>query len=38
VLEKNTDAQLQVIDAEGAARTARAELWRYVPARFFPAL
>ena len=38
VLEKNTDAQLQVIDAEGSARAAQAELWRYVPARFFPAL
>jgi outer membrane protein, heavy metal efflux system len=37
VLEKNTDAQLQVIDAEGSVRTARAELWRYVPAHFFPA-
>jgi cobalt-zinc-cadmium efflux system outer membrane protein len=38
VLEKNTEAQLQVIDAEGSARVAQAELWRYVPARFFPAL
>ena len=37
VLEKSTDAQLQLIDAEGAARTARAELWRFVPARHFPA-
>jgi len=36
VLEKTTDTQLQVIDAEGSARTARAELWRYVPAHFFP--
>jgi hypothetical protein len=36
VLEKTTDAQLQVIDAEGAARIARAELWRHVPAEFFP--
>jgi hypothetical protein len=35
VLEKTTDAQLQVIDAEGAARIARAELWRYVPAAHF---
>ena len=36
VLEKTTDAHLQVIDAEGAARSARAELWRYVPAARFP--
>lgn len=36
VLEKTTEAQLQVIDAEGSVRAARAELWRYVPAAFFP--
>ena len=36
VLEKTTDAHLQEIDAEGAARIAQAELWRYVPAEFFP--
>lgn len=36
VLEKTTDAQLQAIDADGAARLARAELWRYAPASFFP--
>jgi len=36
VLEKTTDAQLQVIDAEGSVRTARAELWRYAPAHSFP--
>ena len=36
VLEQTTDAQLQVIDAEGSARTARAELWRYAPAHSFP--
>jgi outer membrane protein, heavy metal efflux system len=36
LLEKVTDAELQVIDAERAARVARAELWRYVPAGRFP--
>jgi outer membrane protein TolC len=35
ILERHTDAQLQVIDAEGAARLARAELWRYAPAGSF---
>jgi outer membrane protein, heavy metal efflux system len=36
VLEKTTDSQLQVIDADGAVRAARAELWRYVPTKYFP--
>jgi outer membrane protein, heavy metal efflux system len=36
LLEKVTDTELQVIDAERAARVARAELWRYVPAGRFP--
>lgn len=37
LLEKTTEAELQVIEAEVAARTARAELWRYLPAdRFVP--
>ena len=35
ILERQTNAQLQVIDAEGAARLARAELWRYAPAASF---
>lgn len=36
LLEKMTDTESQVIRAETAAKTARAELWRYVPAsRFF---
>lgn len=32
ILEKTTDTELQVIQAETAARIARAELWRYLPA------
>lgn len=36
LLEKTTDTQLQVIRAETAARTARADLWRYLPASHFP--
>jgi outer membrane protein, heavy metal efflux system len=36
LLEKATDTELQVIRAETAVRTARAELWRYVPASQFP--
>ena len=36
LLEKATDAELQVIDAERAAQVARAELWRYLPAHHFP--
>jgi outer membrane protein TolC len=35
ILEKATDAQLQVIDAEGSAIAARAALWRYAPVRNF---
>lgn len=35
LLEKATDAELQVIQADTAARTARAELWRYLPAERF---
>lgn len=36
ILERHTDAQLQVIDAGGAVRLARAELWRYASAESFP--
>ncbi len=36
LLEKATDTELQVIRADTAVRTARAELWRYVPASHFP--
>jgi outer membrane protein TolC len=36
ILEKTTDAELQVIRADTAVLTARAELWRYVPANHFP--
>lgn len=32
ILEKMSDTELQVILAETAARTTRAELWRYLPA------
>jgi outer membrane protein, heavy metal efflux system len=35
VLEKSTEARLQVVDAEGTVRAARAALWRHAPARFF---
>jgi len=35
ILEKATDTELQVIRADTAVRTARAELWRYVPASHF---
>ena len=35
LLEKATDTELQVIRADTAVRTARAELWRYVPAEQF---
>lgn len=37
LLEKATDAELQVVAAEQAERTARAELWRYAPAAQFSA-
>jgi cobalt-zinc-cadmium efflux system outer membrane protein len=36
LLEKATDAELKVIEAEQAARTARAELWQHLPAERFP--
>lgn len=35
ILERITEAELQVIRADTAARAARAELWRYVPASQF---
>ncbi len=35
ILERQTDAELQVIEADYAARSARAELWRYAPANLF---
>lgn len=35
ILEKTSDTELQVIAAETAAKTARAELWRYAPATTF---
>jgi len=35
LLEKATDTELQIIRADTAVRTARAELWRYVPAEQF---
>lgn len=35
LLEKATDTELQVIRADTAVRTARAGLWRYVPANQF---
>lgn len=35
ILEKATDAELQVIRADTAVRTARAELWRYVSSAHF---
>ncbi|MEO5961529.1 MAG: hypothetical protein ABIZ49_05655, partial [Opitutaceae bacterium] len=36
LLEKATDTELQIIQADLAVRTARAELWRYLPASRFP--
>jgi outer membrane protein TolC len=36
LLERQTDTRLQLIDAEFAARSARAELWRHAPATLFP--
>lgn len=33
ILDKSTDTQMQIIEAETNARVTRAELWRYVPAR-----
>ncbi len=38
ILDKATETQLQIIEAETAARTTRAELWRYVSARRLLAL
>ncbi len=35
ILERQTDTRLQVIEAEAAARVARAELWRHAPAPLF---
>lgn len=35
ILERQTDTRLQIIDAEAAARAARAELWRHAPAALF---
>ena len=35
ILERQTEAKLQIIDAEAAAKTARAELWRHAPAALF---
>jgi outer membrane protein TolC len=32
ILDKTTETQLAILEAETAARTTRAELWRYVPA------
>lgn len=31
ILERSTETQLQIIEAETSARTTRAELWRYLP-------
>lgn len=31
ILDKSTETQLQIIEADTASRTARAELWRFVP-------
>ena len=36
ILDKSTDTQMQIIEAETTARSARAELWRYVAAAEFP--
>lgn len=36
LLEMSTDTELQVIRSDTAVRTARAELWRYLPADRFP--
>jgi outer membrane protein TolC len=36
LLEKSTETELQVIQADLSARTARAELWRYLPTERFP--
>jgi outer membrane protein TolC len=36
LLDQATNTELQVIQADTAVRTARAELWRYLPADQFP--
>lgn len=36
LLEMATDTELQVIRSDTAVRTARAELWRHLPADRFP--
>ncbi len=36
ILEKATETEVQIIRADTAVRTARAELWRYMPANLFP--
>jgi hypothetical protein len=38
ILEKGTEAELQVIRADTAVKTARAELWRYMPTHQFQSL
>ncbi len=39
ILDRSTETQLQIIDAETSARATRAELWRYLaPSRFTPTL
>jgi cobalt-zinc-cadmium efflux system outer membrane protein len=35
ILDRLTEARLQVIEAEASVRSARAELWRYAPASTF---
>ncbi len=35
ILERQTDTRLQIIEAEAAAKAARAELWRHAPSRLF---
>ncbi len=38
ILDQATETQLQIIEADTAARTTRAELWRYLPSRRLLAL
>ncbi len=35
ILERHADTELQVVEADYAARSARAELWRHAPATLF---
>jgi len=35
ILERQTDTELQLVEADYAARSARSELWRYAPASLF---